>query len=265
MLSGIPQGSVLGQVLFIVFIDDIDEGIRSTELKFADDTKLVARVGSEEDRERLRQDLIELFEWSEDWQMLFNLDKCAVMHFGFANKGMEVRLGDKVQGVQKSERDLRVIMQSDLKVDKQCSKAANEVIQRLGIINRNFKCKARKVILPLLYKSIVRPHLDYCVQAWRPHYRKDIDKLEKVQRIEGDQDGRGSGEYSYEDRLRILGLTTLETRFLQADQIEVFKILKGLENLDPDRFFQVVGVLGRGTVLNCSSLSLWSNGIGSRL
>ena len=58
-------------------------------LKFADDTKLVARVGSEEDRDRPRQDLFELFKWSEDWQMLFNLDKCAVMHFGFANEGME--------------------------------------------------------------------------------------------------------------------------------------------------------------------------------
>ena len=65
VLSGVPQGSVLGPVLFIVFIDDIDEGIRSTVLKFADDTKLVARVGSEEDRERLRQDLIELFKWSD--------------------------------------------------------------------------------------------------------------------------------------------------------------------------------------------------------
>ena len=63
VLSGVPQGSVLGPVLFIVFIDDIDEGIRSTVLKFADDTKLVARVGSEEDRERLRQDLVELYKW----------------------------------------------------------------------------------------------------------------------------------------------------------------------------------------------------------
>ena len=86
VLSGVPQGSVLGSVLFIVFIDDIDEGIRSNVLKFADDTKLVARVGSEEDRDRLRQDLIELFKWSKDWQMLYNLDKCAVMHFGFANE-----------------------------------------------------------------------------------------------------------------------------------------------------------------------------------
>ena len=90
VLSGVPHGSVLGPVLFIVFIDDIDEAIRSTVLKFADDTKLVARVGSEEDKERLRQDLVKLYKWSEDWQMLFNLDKCSVMHFGFANEGVEV-------------------------------------------------------------------------------------------------------------------------------------------------------------------------------
>ena len=64
-------------------------------------------------------------------------------------------------------------------MDRQCSKAANEANKRLGMINKNFKCKARKVILPL-YKFTVRPHLDCCVQAWRPHYRKDKDKLEKV-------------------------------------------------------------------------------------
>ena len=85
----------------------------------------------------------------------------------------------------------------------------------------------------------MRPHLDYCVQAWRPHYRMDIDKLEKVQRrtmkmVEGLEG------YSYSDRLRILGLTTLETRFLRADLIEVLKILKGFENVDPGKFFQVV-------------------------
>ena len=89
-------------------------------------------------------------------------------------------------------------------------------------------------------KSIVRPHLDYCVQAWRPHYRKDIDKLEKVQR-RATRVVEGLEGYSYENRLRILGLTTLETRFLRADLIEVCKILRGFENLDPDRFFQVVG------------------------
>ena len=89
--SGVPQGSVLGPVLFVVFIDDIDENIRSTVLKFADDTKVVARVRTEDDRE----ELVSLFGWSQDWQMLFNLDKCAVMHFGFNNIGESMKLGGK--------------------------------------------------------------------------------------------------------------------------------------------------------------------------
>ena len=75
VLTGVLQGSVLGPVLFIVFID---EGIRSTVVKFADDTKLVARVGSKEDRMRLRQDLIELFKWSEDCQIQPRHVRCNV-------------------------------------------------------------------------------------------------------------------------------------------------------------------------------------------
>ena len=241
--SGVPQGSVLGPVLFVVFIDDIDENIRSIVLKFADDTKVVARVGTEEDREVLRRDLVSLFGWSQDWQMLFNLDKCAVMHFGFNNIGESMELGGKLLVSHTSERDLGVIVQSNLKVDMQCNKAACEANRRLGMIKRNFRFKSRSVVLPL-YKSIVRPHLDYCVQAWRPHYRKDIDKLEKVQR-RATKMVEGLEGYSYSDRLRILGLTTLETRFLRADLIEVFKILKGFENVDPEKFFQVVGDDGR--------------------
>ena len=81
--------------------------------------------------------MIELFKWSEDWQMLFNLDKCAVMHFGFAEEGMGVRLDDKMLGARKNERG--VIRQNDLQVDKQCSKAANEANERSGMINRNFE------------------------------------------------------------------------------------------------------------------------------
>ena len=111
------------------------------------------------------------------------------------------------------------------------------------MIMRNFRFKLRNVMLPL-YKSILRPHLDYCVQAQRLHYRKDIDKLEKVQR-RATKMVEGLEGYSYSDRLRILGRTTLETRFLRADMIEVFKILKGLENVDLERFFHVVGGDGR--------------------
>ena len=80
VLSGVPQGSVLGPVLFLIFIDDIDEGLRSSILKFADDTKIYGVVNSWEDRERLQKDLNRLVEWASRWQMKFNEEKCNVMH-----------------------------------------------------------------------------------------------------------------------------------------------------------------------------------------
>ena len=141
--SRVPQGSVLGPVPFVVFIDDIDENICSTVLKFADDTKVVARVGTE-DREVLRRDLVSLFGWSQDWQMLFNLDKCDVMHFGFNNIGESMELGGKLLVSHTSERDLGVIVQSNLKVDMQCNKAACEASRRLGMIKRNFRFKSSR-------------------------------------------------------------------------------------------------------------------------
>ena len=164
--------------------------------------------------------------------MLFNLDKCAVMHFGFNNIGESMELGGKVCVPHTSKGDLGIIVQSNLKVDMQCNKASSEANKRLGMIKRNFRFKSISVMLPL-YKSIEKPHLDYCMQAWRPpHCRKDIDKLEKVQR-RATKMVEGLEGYSYSDRLRILPywvLTTLETRFLRVDLIKAFKILRGFEN-----------------------------------
>ena len=95
---------------------------------------------------------------------LFNLGKCAVMHFGFNNTGESMELGGKLLVSHTSERDHGVIVQSNLKVDMRCNNAACEADRRLEMMKRNFRFKSRSVMLPL-YKSIVRPHLDYCVQA----------------------------------------------------------------------------------------------------
>ena len=144
--------------------------------------------------------------------------------------------------IQISEQDLGVMVQCNLKVDKQCCKAANEATRKLGMIWRGFKNRLKDTMLPL---SMVRPPLDYCIQAWKPHLRKDVDKLEKVQKratkmIEW-QEGLG-----YLRRLKILNLTTLETRFLRAGLIEVYKNFKGLDKLDSKRFFDVVDGATRG-------------------
>ena len=103
------------------------------------------------------------------------------------------------------------------------------------MIRRNITYKEMSLIVPL-YKAIVRPHLEYCIQAWSPYLRKDIDMLEKIQR-RATKLIPGLRDLTYEERLKECGLTTLETRRSRGDQIEVFKILNGYENIDSNHFF----------------------------
>ena len=236
VLSGIPQGSILGPLLFIIFINDLESGIKNSILKFADDTKLFGGAGTREEIEQLRMDLLELYVWSEKWQMKFNIEKCKVMHIGVNNReaGYEIA-GRKLEKVSE-EKDLGVIVSKNFKVSGQCIKAASKGNQILGLINRTITCKNKKVILNL-YKSLVRPHIEYCIQAWRPHLVKDIAVLEKVQRRATRMIIECKGK-TYEERLKLVGLTTLENRRLRADLIEVFKILKGHEGLDEMAFFK---------------------------
>ena len=91
------------------------------------------------------------------------------------------------------------------------------------------------MIIPL-YKAIVRPHLEYCIHAWSPYLRKDIDMLDKIQR-RATKLIPGLRDLTYEERLKEWGLTTLETRRLRGDQIEVFNILNGYKNIESNVFF----------------------------
>jgi hypothetical protein len=178
VLSGVPQGSVLGPLLFLIFINDIDENIISKLWKFADDSKLCNRVDNELDAETVRSDLKKLFNWSVDWQMLFNVEKCIVMHMGNKNKHFNYEMGGiNLKSIEK-ERDLGVIIHVNGKVSEQCAIASSKANQVLGMIRRNIKFKSKDIILRL-YKSLVRPRLEYCVQAWNPCLHKDIDLLER--------------------------------------------------------------------------------------
>lgn len=235
--SGVPQGSVLGPVLFTIFINDLDDGILGRMIKFADDAKLAQAVHNLEGRDKLRMDLLNLFEWSEKWQMKFNLDKCKIMHiWNKKNLFDKYSLGGQILQEVDEENDLGVIFNNKFKVDKQCAKVAKKANQILGLIYRTFECK-NKMIVKQLYKSLVRPHLDYCSSVWRPHLRKDINLLERVQK-RATRMVEGYKGLEYQDRLKGMKLTTLETRRLRADMLEVFKIVKGMEGLKEEFFFE---------------------------
>ena len=236
VLSGVPQGSILGPLLFIIFINDIDDGIVHRLLKFADDTKIYGSVATEEEVEKLQHDLNLLYEWSSEWNMLFNLSKCKVLHLGYNNKQTEYYMnGHKLEAVT-SERDLGVIIDHTLKFSEQCVKAVNEANRTLGMIKRTFTNRSKSII-KALYTSIVRPKLEYCVQAWRPYLQKDIDQIENVQR-RATKLIQGYSNKSYEERLKLLELTTLETRRTRGDLIEVFKIIKGIDRIESNIFFE---------------------------
>ena len=229
ILSGVPQGSVLGPILFLIYINDLDDDITSKVLKFADDTKVFRKIKSDADRQHLQDDLNKFIEWSEKWQMLFNFGKCKCLHTGHGNE-------DTVLNTTLKEKDLGLTISADMKVSEQCGIAAAKGNQILGFIRRNIVSKEKELIIPL-YKTIVRPHLEYCIQAWRPYRKKDIDMLERVQRRATKMIPK-LRNISYEMRLKECGLTTLETRRLRGDQIEVFKILNGYENIDRNIFSQ---------------------------
>jgi len=222
-------------------------------LKFADDTKVCGIARTQEEVDNLHKDILNLCQWSDDWLMLFNVDKCKVIHFGHGNKGARYTMNGKELDSVLEEKDLGVIIQHDLKWGRQCAKAASTGNRVLGMITRSFTFKSRDIILQL-YKSLVRPHLEYCVQAWRPHLIKDIDLLERVQKRALRLIPESKG-LEYEVILRKLGLTTLETRRLRGDLIEVFKIIKGFEDIDKDIFFKC-----SHTELRGHSLKLYKTG-----
>ena len=131
--------------------------------------------------------------------------------------GMNYEMGGPILSKTVKEKYLGVTMNANMKVSEQCRIAASKGNHVLGMIRSNITYKEKSLIVPL-YKAIVRPHLEYCIQAWSPYLRKDIDMLKKIQR-RASKLIPGLRDLTYEERLKECGLTTLETRRLRGGQI----------------------------------------------
>ena len=224
VLSGVPQGSVLGPLLFLLYINDLSTDLENPCYKFADDVKMVGTATSES----MQRDLDRIYEWSVKWDLPLNASKCHRLVQG--ESATEDRmLGPTGQRVPiptgAAVRDLGVTVTADFKSGLQCREAAKKASRALFQLKRAVGSRRPGTILPL-YKAYVRPHLEYCVQAWSPNLVQDIKTLESVQR-RFTKWFAGLRSLPYERRLEALNLFSLNRRRRRGDLIEAFKILKG--------------------------------------
>ena len=245
--SGVPQGSVLGPTLFIMFINDIDQAVDvsgSLLLKFADDTKFGMVVESEEQRDALQEGIASLENWSREWQMLFNTSKCHILHIGAKNQQFDYIMGGVPLEKVEFEKDIGVMIHQTLKPSLQCTKAAAKANQVLGQLARGVTYRDRNTFLRL-YTVYVRPHLEYAVASWCPYNKGDKEVLEKVQRRALAMISNLKGK-SYEERLAEVKMTTLERRRERGDLITMYRIMTGQDDVDPSLWFQPIATSRNG-------------------
>lgn len=222
--SGVPQGSVIGPLLFLLFINDLPLSVINEIRIFADDVKMVADPAQ---KQSIQKDLDGLCNWEDMWLLKFNLEKCKVLHIGKNNPQNEYNFLGSNLITCNSEKDLGVIFNEKCTfyehIYASISKAKSSLAWLLrSIISRNaYEMKTA-------YRCLVRHNLEYCCQVWSPKVRhgnwKTILDIEAVQRtftrvIEGME------TLSYKERLNKLNMTTLLERRMRGDLIETFKIL----------------------------------------
>ena len=236
VISGIPQGSVLGPTLFVMFVNDIPDITTSHTQLYADDAKVYSPIQCQTSCHQLQRDLDSISAWSSKWQLPLNSQKCKTLHLGYNNPQqtyvMEGRPLEKVD----AERDLGVLIDKDLTFRKHIAAMIQKANQMLGIIKRAFVNTNQDIFIPL-YKTLVRPHLEYCTVSWNPRFMADDRKIEAVQR-RATRMIPGMSSFSYPERLKKLNLFSLRYRRERADMIQVYKILHGIDRLSPEHFFK---------------------------
>jgi hypothetical protein len=183
--SGVLQGSILGPLLFLIYVNDIGLYLNSSVRLFADDCTIFREVRNSTDCDMLQKDLDILFQWTEDWQLSLNLPKCRAMRF--TNKkntiGYDYCLNGNPLEWCKCYKYFGVILNSHITWEKQTSEVKAKASRIQNLLRRTmYGCSKAAKSRAYMYVSLVRPHLDYCAPVWSPHQAKLMDTLESVQK-----------------------------------------------------------------------------------
>ena len=242
VISGIPQGSVLGPTLFVIYINDLPEITASQSPLFADDTKLYRQINSNDDVKILQNDLDKLQIWSNTWLLKFHPKKCKVLSIKSSEKRKYYMSGTGEERIQLEnitcEKDIGVMIDEDLNFKKHIQLSVNKANSIVGLIRRSF-VYLDESMFTLLFKALVRPHLEYAASVWNPFKINDIDLIENVQR-RATKLIPGLKALSYSERLERLNLPTLSHRRTRGDIINVFKIINNIfDSRVTQNFFQM--------------------------
>jgi hypothetical protein len=232
--SGVPQGSVLSALLFIIYVNDIPNLISSNAALFADDTKIFYPLTSMHSHTVLQNDIDILVDWATKWGMRFNIEKCSVLHLGYKNKHHVYTMYDPVKQTRNnikstnSETDLGIHVDNKLLFSKHTSMQVNKAIRMVFLIKRSFSY-LNSFCFKRLFSALVRPYLEYCGSVYNPRLLKDKRQVENVLR-KASKSVHGLQNLSYQQRLLKINLTTMRYRLIRGDLINVYKWLNSYYN-----------------------------------
>ena len=224
--SGIPQGSVLGPILFVIYINDLPEIVddKTHIFLFADDTKVFKEIRSTEDCRLLQEDLTKMLSWTQEWLLKFHPEKCVSMRVGKEDPPLYTySLDNHNLEYSSCEKDIGVHIDNKLKFDTHINLKINKANRTMGIIKRTFEYMDKDIFCKV-FKALVRPHLEYANQVWAPHLKKHKEAIENVQR-RATKLVPGLFDLTYKERLQMLNLPSLAYRRIRGDMIEVFKLV----------------------------------------
>ena len=221
--SGVPQGSILGPILFLLYVNDIPDNVYSTAKMFADDTKVYNSIKTKADCDNLQKDLNALAAWSKAWLLEFNATKCVVLRIRSAIRYQYSLNGSFLQEVN-SQRDLGITVNNTLTPTTHINEIVKKARQKIAMFRRCFsRLNEEKIVT--LYRAIIRPALEYASTAWSPQTKQNIEKLEKVQ-------ARCLRLYKSD-----IQLESLKERRDRTDLIDTYKFLHGHYKTDSRKFF----------------------------